>query len=89
MKYFILVIPFLLIGCSDDDKKVKYEKMVVDPSYTEITSKKMKHTMRQTMDVVDPFATKLVEVQQVGDEAMQQIVTDRKNSRKTPSGRKD
>jgi uncharacterized protein YcfL len=89
MKNLILIIPFLLIGCSDSNKKVKYQKMVVDPSYTEITPKKIKHSMKQTMDVVDPFATKLVEVQQIGDEAMQQVVKDRKKSRKTPKGRKE
>lgn len=89
MKYFIIIIPFILIGCSDGEKKVKYKKMVADPSYTEITPAKIKHSIKQTVDVVDPFATKLVEVQQIGDEAMQQMVIDRKNSRKTPSGRKD
>lgn len=89
MKYFLLIIPFLFLGCSDDKKKIKYEKMVADPSYTEITSKKMKHTLRQTVDIVDPFASGLVEIQQIGDDAMREVAKDRKNSRKTPNGRKD
>jgi len=85
MKYFLFVfVPFLLIGCSDNTKRerTKYQKFEIDSKDLEITPKKIKHSMKQTMDIIDPFASGLVEFQQVGDNALRRVAKDRRDSRK-------
>ena len=76
-KLFFIFIPLLIIGCSDN-KKQKLEKMEIDPSYTELTPEKIHHSVQSTINVVDPFAQKLVDVQQVGDVILRKEAKKRK-----------